>query len=58
LKEKTNKKRIKKTTIKIMSAIFDIKTKQNQMETDKILKINLKSNQKQIKIKQKKERRA
>jgi hypothetical protein len=41
-----------------MSAIFDIKTKQNQMETDKILKINLKSNQKQIKIKQKKERRA
>jgi hypothetical protein len=43
LKEKTNQENDKKkTTIKIMSIIFDIKTKQNQMEIDENEKTNLK----------------
>jgi hypothetical protein len=43
LKEKTNQENNKKkTTIKIMSIIFDIKTKQNQMEIDENKKTNLK----------------
>jgi diphthamide synthase subunit DPH2 len=55
-RKKQIKKRIKKKK-KRMSVIFDIKTKQNQMKMDKILKNNLKRNPKQIKINQKKERR-
>jgi diphthamide synthase subunit DPH2 len=55
-RKKQIKKRIKKKK-KRMSVIFDIKTKQNQMKMDKILKNNLKRNPKQIKINQKKEKR-
>ena len=55
-RKKQIKKRIKKKK-KRMSVIFDIKTKQNQMKMDKILKNNLKRNPKQIKINKKKERR-
>jgi hypothetical protein len=55
-RKKQIKKRIKKKR-KRMSVIFDIKTKQNQIEMNKILKNNRKRNPKQIKINQKKERR-
>jgi hypothetical protein len=55
-RKKKIKKRIKKKK-KRMSVIFDIKTKQNQIEMNKILKNNRKRNPKQIKINQKKERR-
>ena len=55
-RKKQIKKRIKKKK-KRMSVIFDIKTKQNQIEMNKILKNNRKRNPKKIKINQKKERR-
>ena len=38
MKEKKTKKRIKKTMIKRMCIIFDIKIKQNQMEMNEIEK--------------------
>ena len=42
IERKNKPRKKKKTTIKIMSIIFDIKTKQNQMEIDENEKTNLK----------------
>jgi hypothetical protein len=45
---------IKKTTIKRINIVFDIKTKQNQIKMDKIKKKQSKKNPKQIKLSKRK----